>query len=201
MSEMIGWTNMSVTKDWRQMGAWAMKVTDRVWIVIDITDSQMFDNMFAKFDGEARYYARIRKISLDTIDHAGVSVAVKMCGFKWDHNGIVRMANVQNYIPGINFIGNKVSKEHEETVIVDCCVQYGLGDLLWEDRLENPERLRELAKKNAHMFIRDINCGPSPEDIKSFNEALKKHYRKPMFPLSNIIDDKKHSEHKTKLIN
>jgi hypothetical protein len=197
---MENWVNMCVTKNWREMGAWGMKISDGSWIVIDVTDRQLFKDALLGAPEGPRYFARVRRIVLDAIPKKKLAKAVKTCGFYWDKEGIVRVNPLEEYIPGVKFIGNKVSPEYEETVIVDSCVQYGLGDFLWEQELDDPDRLRELAKKEAYQLIRNTDSLPNPKEVAEFNELLKKHQKQPMFPLSNILPSSKPKE-KQKILN
>lgn len=200
MSDMPNWVNMCVTKNWREMGAWGMKISDGSWIIIDITDTHLFLDPMLKNIGDFRYLARIRRIVLRSISKKKIAKAVKTCGFSWDDSGIFRTSPLEEYIPGVKFIDNKVCPEHEEIVIVDSCVQYGFGDLLWEQELDDADRLRELAKREAYNFIRNARSLPNPDEVAEFNQLLKKHQKQPMFPMSNILPSTKPKE-KQKIIN
>jgi len=204
MSDMKNWVNMCVTKDWREMGAWGMKMGDGSWIIIDITDTHLFKDLSSGegVANEPRYFSRIRRIALKSTPKSDLKKAVKACGFSWDKTGIKRESKLDDYIPGVKFIGNKVSPEHEETVIVDSCVQSGLGDILWEESSDDSDRLRELAKRKAYDYIRNPGVFPDPREVAEFNKLLAKHEKKPMFPLSNILPTQKtHVENKPKILN
>jgi hypothetical protein len=169
------------------MGAWGLKMRDGSWVIIDITDRKLFEDSKLTVKDGHRYFSRVRRIVLATLPAESIARAVKNCGFHRDQNGITRVSPLEEYIPGVKFIGTKVAPEYEETVVVDCCVQYGLGEVVWDYELDDADRLRELAKREAYKLIRNAESMTSPEDVKEFNELLKKHSKSPMFPLSNIL--------------
>ena len=148
---MRGWTELCSDLNWQDYhGMWTRPADNTSYYVVRWTN--MYDAMGerdCKASGVSQYEANVMLVDLAAIPEKELDSALRSSGFKWSDT----RTTIVNEYDGSTVAQGQVDVE---LVLVECCVQYGLGAPLECFTGDvRPESVRANARRFAEDLIRD----------------------------------------------
>jgi hypothetical protein len=153
VSGMRGWTELCSDVNWQDYGGmWTRpsKANNTAYYVVRFTNlHDAMGERDCEATGTPQYEAEVKLVDLALIPETELDAALRCCGFKWSD---ARTSIVSDYQG--DMIAN--TQRDCELVLVECCIQYGLGAPLESFMGETrPSSVRAKARRFAEDLIRD----------------------------------------------
>jgi len=139
---MKNWIELCSDVNWADYhGMWARKARDGRWFVLQWVN--MWDAC-GESDDLAQYSCEVKALDLNELTAGNLAEALRSCSFRTTHEGLVSDS------------GDLIGESQSELVMLECCIQYGLGAPLESFTGDkHPERVRAQARRFAEQCMRD----------------------------------------------